>query len=134
MTVATKLRTTVQRSTILEEVRRSHDHPTAEEVHRRVRRTVSNVSLGTVYRNLAVLDRAGEIRQIHLMGEPARFDGEVQPHHHVRCSRCGRVEDVAASIGARLTEEAAAATGYRIDEHRIEFTGLCPTCRRRGGS
>ena len=128
-----KRRETVQRSAVLDEVRRSHDHPTAEQVHQRVRRTAPNVSLGTVYRNLALLSRAGEIRQVRLSGEPARFDGDLQPHHHARCSRCGRIDDVSLAAGKELERRAAAATGYRIDGHRLEFTGLCPDCRGTAG-
>jgi Fe2+ or Zn2+ uptake regulation protein len=131
VTTSPKLRATVQRATILDEVRRSHDHPTAEQVHQRVRRRVRNVSLGTVYRNLALLDRAGEIRQIELVGEPARFDGEVGPHHHAHCSQCGCIADVALSGGEGLQAQAAERTGYRIDDHRIEFIGLCPDCKGR---
>jgi Fur family ferric uptake transcriptional regulator len=134
VTATMKLRATVQRQTILEAVRESCDHPTAEEVHRRVRLRLSNVSLGTVYRNLALLDRAGEIRELHLSGEPARFDGEMAPHDHVRCTRCGRIADVALGSVAELQAQAAERTGFRVDERRIEFIGRCPDCRRQAGN
>jgi Fe2+ or Zn2+ uptake regulation protein len=124
----TKLRATAQRNAILEAVRRSDDHPTAEQVYQRARRRLRSISLGTVYRNLAFLDRLGAVRRVDLNGEPARFDGEVTPHHHVRCSRCGRIDDVELPVGNEMPEWVSAKTGYCVTDYRVQFTGLCPDC------
>ena len=124
----TRLRATIQRTAILQAVRGSNDHPTAEQVHQRVRRRLRNISLGTVYRNLAFLGRLGVVRQVDLVGEPARFDGNVTPHHHVRCSRCSRIDDVAVPVDNEIAEWVSAKTGYRVTDTRVQFTGLCPDC------
>ena len=50
-------------------------------------------------------------------------------HHHVVCSRCGRVADIADEGLRTVVNEVARRTGYRVDEHRLELFGLCPGCQ-----
>jgi len=121
---------TTQRLAILAAVVEGGDHPTAEEVHERVRQRLPRVGLGTVYRNLTLLAGAGIIRLVNLAGEPARFDGKTEAHHHVRCSRCGRIEDVVLPAGNEMREWVSARTHYEVTGHRVEFTGLCPNCKQ----
>jgi len=106
----------------------SCEHPTAVELFERVRRRLPRISLGTVYRNLDLLTEMGTIQKLDLSGAEARFDGNLHPHYHVRCQRCGRVNDVGGPptslVGGRLTH----AAGYEILGHRLEFVGVCPAC------
>src|SRR5262245_9584255 len=90
------LRLTGPRHAVLEVVRGAESHPTAEEVHRLVRRRLPGVSLGTVYRNLWVL--VGEELLKELPGPHARFDANTSAHHHFMCERCGRIIDVDAAL------------------------------------
>ncbi|MCI0548605.1 MAG: transcriptional repressor [Candidatus Rokubacteria bacterium] len=124
------LRLTGPRRVLLEVVRATDSHPSAEWVHRMVRRRRPRVSLGTVYRNLRLLVAEGLVKA--LPGPQARFDGNVSEHHHFTCLRCGRIADVAGplaepqarALGARI----AAATGHRVTHQRIEFFGRCQQC------
>ena len=123
-------RMTRQRHVILEELRTAHSHPTADEVHRRVRRRLPRVSLATVYRNLEVLADRGLIGRVDLAGPARRYDGDLTGHYHVRCARCGRIGDVqptAATARAAL----GGKTDFRILAHRLEFVGLCPPCQAK---
>jgi len=124
------LRMTAQRQAILAELRRLTTHPTADELHSRVRRRLPRISLATVYRNLDVLCRAGLIAPVSGDGAPRRFDSNVEPHYHVRCVRCDRVEDmrISPSLARQLQRSTAAPAGFRITEHRLEFLGLCRRC------
>jgi Fur family ferric uptake transcriptional regulator len=126
-----KLRVTRQRQFILDEIGRSSEHPTADEIYRRVRRKLPRISLGTVYRNLEVLSESGLVRRLTPGGGQMRFDARLSPHYHVRCTVCGRVEDVLVPERADLEQEAARATGYEIDGHTLFFEGICPQCRAR---
>jgi Fur family ferric uptake transcriptional regulator len=94
-----------------------------------VRRRLPRISLGTVYRNLELLTQNGMIQKLPLGGGEARFDGQLSPHHHVRCVRCGRVDDVDDLGSVSLPNEPKRAGGYEILGCRFEFFGLCPRCR-----
>jgi Fe2+ or Zn2+ uptake regulation protein len=125
------LRLTGPRHAVLEVVRGTESHPTAEEVHRLVRRRLPGVSLGTVYRNLRLLVGEGLLNE--LPGPHARFDANTRAHHHFMCERCGRIIDVDAALAephARaLSAGVAARTGFSITDHRIELFGRCRECQ-----
>ncbi|MBD5416171.1 MAG: transcriptional repressor [Desulfovibrio sp.] len=124
---AARTRMTRQRAEILAELRKAKTHPTAEEIHAKVRRALPRISLGTVYRNLELLAQAGEILRFEGGGHGRRFDGDVSPHLHVRCVRCGRVADVCGPAPAPALEGLSAA-GFAILGARIELDGLCESC------
>jgi Fe2+ or Zn2+ uptake regulation protein len=123
------IRRTRQRETVLEIVRSTMDHPTADWVYRRARRRIPRISLGTVYRNLKQLVDAGLIREIHSGGESIRFDGNTGPHHHARCVRCGRVSDIDIPLDTRREQEVARALDFHVLGHHVEVQGLCAECR-----
>ena len=117
-----------QSEVVLEAVRSTMDHPTAEWVYRQARRRLPRISLGTVYRNLKQLVELGLIREIHTGGHPVRFDCNTGRHYHIRCLGCGRVNDLPMSVDTRLEEEAGRAMNYQILGHQVEIHGLCPLC------
>jgi Fur family ferric uptake transcriptional regulator len=124
-----KLRMTRQRRALLEAIEKSHAHPTADEVHRLVRRRLPRISLGTVYRNLEVLADLGMIQKVELGSGQRRYDAVREHHYHVRCQRCGRVEDVWLRRARGLETAAQRQSGYEITGHRLDFLGLCARCR-----
>jgi Fur family ferric uptake transcriptional regulator len=122
---------TRQREVILEELEKSRAHPTADELYVRVRKRLPRISLGTVYRNLEMLCEAGLIRKLEMAGTQRRFDRCCDRHDHVRCIRCGRIEDVPAGLAAATLSRVQQESDYEIVDHRLEFQGLCPRCRVR---
>ena len=126
------LRLTGPRRVVLEVVRATDVHPTAETVHRMVRRRLPRVSLGTVYRNLRLLVAEGLVKE--LPGPHARFDGNTSEHHHFTCLWCGRILDVDGPLtephSRALCSRVAARGGFSVTHHRIEFYGCCAACRR----
>jgi len=125
------LRMTVQRRVILETLVASKLHPTADELYELVRRRLPRISLGTVYRNLEDLHQAGLIRKLEFAGCRKRFDKTVNEHYHIRCERCGRIEDIARTASEGLMKKLSPKTDFLITGHRLEFTGICPTCRKK---
>ena len=121
-------RMTRQRTVILDQLRQMCSHPTADELYVAVRGELPSVSMGTIYRNLDVLAKSGHIRKLDTGGGQARFDAEMEPHHHVRCSQCGRVDDVAISAGMEISPPKKSEHGFHIDAYRVEFEGRCPDC------
>src|SRR5262245_11242453 len=94
MVSETRKRTTRQLTAVYQALHGDHSHPGADEIYRRVRKTLPRIGLGTVYRNLLRLVEEGKIR-LFLLGERvARYDSILEEHDHFICFCCGRVEDV----------------------------------------
>lgn len=121
-------RITKQRTIILEKLRQVHTHPTADEVYAMTRKELPRISLGTVYRNLEVLSRRGEILCLENGAAQKRFDANTVPHHHVRCTRCGKVADVRVPL-PMPSLEAALVEGFTVTAAHILFEGVCDTCK-----
>ena len=66
---------------------------------------------------------------IDLSGVQKRFDGNTEAHYHVRCAQCGRIDDVHVEVSAELDRVSREVSDYEITGHRLEFTGICPSCR-----
>lgn len=127
-------RNTPQRRLVLEELRGVTSHPTAVELYEIVRCRMPTISLGTVYRNLDLLAGEGVIRKHAFGGAEARFDGNTEPHHHVRCVKCGRMDDVGGLPVELAGIEPGETNGYKILGHRLEFVGICPACKLGGAT
>jgi Fur family ferric uptake transcriptional regulator len=94
-----------------------------------VRRKLPSISLGTVYRNLETMAELGMIQKIEVAGTQKRFDANTSNHYHVRCLRCGRVDDLDLAPDPEVEKAAAQKTRFHILRHRLEFSGLCPECQ-----
>ncbi len=127
-------RRTRQLEAVYAVVREARDHPTAEQVHARVRRTLPQVSLGTVYRNLQKLATVGRIRVVELGPGRTRFDGMVEAHEHFVCERCGEITDLASDGEPRPRPPALHRHGFTVTRHALTFYGLCPGCRTAAGA
>ena len=105
-------------------------HFTAADLVAHARGRHLGVGRATVFRALEVLTELGAIERIDLPNrEHAYVVCEPLHHHHVVCSRCGRVADIADEGLRAVVLEVARRTGYRVDEHRLELFGLCPACQ-----
>jgi len=87
------LRITHQRSEIFHELAKYPDHPTAENVFNRVRKRLKTISLDTVYRTILTFEKNGLLKRVQILDNAARFDMNLNVHHHLVCTRCKRVED-----------------------------------------
>lgn len=121
-------RRTRQLAAVAEVLRAAHDHPTADEVYRRVRRKLPRVSLGTVYRNLDKLAGRQEVRVVQLADRAARYDGMLEEHDHFLCEGCGALADLVRKHGARPACSALRRAGYTVRQHTVTVYGLCPQC------
>lgn len=120
-------RNTPQRHVVLEELRAMESHPTAAELFSVVRGKLPRISLGTVYRNLEVLYEDGLINKLELAGSETRFDGMTEPHLHIRCTSCGKVQDV--MVPALQPQTPVELVGFQVQGCRTEYFGVCPDCR-----
>lgn len=126
---AKRLRDTKQRKAILEELRKVKTHPSADEVYDMVRRRIPRISLGTVYRNLDILSEKGLVLRLEHGAGCYRFDANPCNHYHIRCVRCGRVDDVTDAPMENIEEAVRGKTDFEIISHRLEYIGICPECQ-----
>ncbi|MCI0513787.1 transcriptional repressor [candidate division KSB1 bacterium] len=120
-----------QRERILELLRDTESHPTADWLYAQLKREFPNLSLGTIYRNLSILYEQGLIRKINFNSTFDRFEAKVAPHYHLICDNCGRVLDFAMPMDEELNARAKMLTDFTIQRHKIEFFGLCRQCKMK---
>ena len=88
------------------------------------------VGRATVYRTLEVLEGLGAVERLDLpSGEHAYVGCETAHHHHLVCSGCGRTDPIEDAGLSAVVADISGRTGYRVDDHRLELFGLCPTCQ-----
>ena len=131
MSAKTQLRNTRQRQVIVEELEKLSSHPTAAELYQIVRQRLPHISLGTVYRNLEILSESGKINTLQLGGSEKRFDGRTDIHYHMRCVRCGRVEDLPLEPIQAIDDALKTIPEFEVLSYRIEFAGICAHCKQR---
>ena len=117
-----------QRESIKNFLMSRYDHPTAETVYQNLREQFPNISLGTVYRNLALLTELGEIQTISTGAGPDRFDGNAMPHYHFICRQCGAVVDLKMQSLQHINLLAQHEFSGEIEDHSVFFYGRCEEC------
>ena len=105
------------------------EHPTAEVVYAHIQRDFPNISLGTVYRNLNFLVEHGEALRLDMGDGFDHFDGNVEPHNHFYCRKCGRVIDLVMDPIDHINVIANASFDGTIEGHTIYFYGICKDCQ-----
>ena len=118
-----------KRGAILSCLRATQAHPSAEMLHEMLQQEHPDISLATVYRNLALFKNQGVIQSIGTVDGIERFDANTQPHVHFRCTCCHAVIDLPQiAVPEQLRSAAEAATGGAVSTCQLSFTGTCQTC------
>jgi Fur family peroxide stress response transcriptional regulator len=123
-----RYRMTKQKRVILEVLKNTKSHPTADWVYDKVKKKIPNISLGTIYRNLNILKNQGEILELCYGKGFSRFDGNATHHYHFTCDYCGKILDVETPPVTEMEESIARQFGVTVKRHRLEFYGTCPDC------
>ncbi|NPA58164.1 MAG: transcriptional repressor [Aquificae bacterium] len=122
-----KRRNTQQRKIILDILRSTNIHPTADWIYEKAREYIPNISLGTVYRNLKILKSEGLILELN-DGKQSRFDGRVDQHFHFKCMDCNGIYDIDRHEVVVINEEYLVREGYQVKSYEVIFSGICPRC------
>ena len=122
-------RNSKQRNRILVLLQSTDTHPTADWLYQQLKDEFPNLSLGTVYRNLATLVEQDLVKKIHFGSTFDRFEANMRPHYHLICESCGKIFDIEMPIHNDLNKKAAELTSFTILHHKIEFFGLCEDCK-----
>ena len=126
-------RVTSQRVVIHRALQELGRHASAEEVLDRVRDRLPGISLPTVYATLELFEELGIARRVtggRRPGGPILYEPRPEPHHHLVCRRCGRLEDLEAPLDLGSTVAAARRAGWSPDDSELIVSGLCPSCAR----
>ena len=104
------------------------DHPTADVIYQNIRMEYPNISLGTVYRNLALLSEIGEIVKLNVDDGSDHYDYDTSLHHHFVCTNCHCVQDIFIDDMDSLLEAAQQKSSSKIERYSVNFYGLCKKC------
>ena len=119
-----------QREAIKKQLMQRNDHPTADMVYTDIRKEYPNISLGTVYRNLALLSELGEIKRLVTGDGPDRFDADTSPHNHFICRKCHAVLDMDMEDISEIKERAEQNFNGVIESYSVNFYGICEHCHQ----
>ena len=120
---------TPQRLAVIRALLASENHPSTDEICAAVRRKLPHVSLATVHRILEQFCEVGEARKVTLLHDVARYDGNVEPHHHVLCVRCRRVHDIEIPEVDKLLEGIPSLGQFALLRCSLEIDALCERCQ-----
>lgn len=121
-----------KRNAILAYLQSTTCHPSAEMVYTELKPQISDLSIGTVYRNLNLFKQQGLAASIATVSGVERFDGNTDPHVHFICSGCDAVIDLMdMEVPQALKEAASACSGGRADDCNLSFSGICSHCLKR---
>lgn len=116
-----------QRECILNYLKNTTAHPTAEEIYQNLKSELPNLSLATVYRNCNKLADAGELIRLEAGGK-THFDADISDHQHFVCNTCGKVHDMFFKLPESLIKKNA-PDGFKTDTYKLFFYGACNQCK-----
>lgn len=121
---------TKQRQAVLQVIRESEEHLTANEVFENARRLLPGISFATVYNSLRYLKQAELIGEVRFGADTTRYDRKLTRHDHALCNNCGKLVDLELSIPNSLIEEASILSKFNAKSIELTLRGLCPECSR----
>ena len=118
-----------KRDAILQYLRSTDVHPSAETVYESLKPQIPDLSLATVYRNLALFKKEGLVMSVSTVNGVERFDGNTKPHVHFVCNDCDAVLDLHdMPLPASLYQDAETCSGSKVSDCHLFFTGTCRNC------
>ena len=110
-------------------------HPDADWIYEQARKELPNISLGTVYRNLAKMSQDGTILKLNMNDGRDHFDGNTARHHHMVCRECGAIIDIFTDPDEEqnfmnyINNYAQTHTFATVEAHNVTFQGVCENCK-----
>ena len=118
------VRLTDQRKLVAKVMSESVDHPDVDELHKRVNKIDSKISIATVYRTVKLFEEAGVVAKHDFKGTKARYEEATQEHHdHLIDVNTGEITEFVNEDIEKLQEKVAAKLGYKLVDHRLELYG-----------
>lgn len=125
-------RLTPQRVELVRLIASSDGHPSASQLHARIKTRFPTMSHATVYKTLTLLKEMNQVYEIDLRDD-SHYDGNrPQPHPHLICTQCNRIVDGDLEIDPASIRKLEEVSGYQIVRPQLAFYGLCPSCKPGG--
>lgn len=125
------MRITPQRVAIYRELFASKKHPSASVIYRKIKNYYHNISLGTVNSTLLAFAQIGLARVVEASGDPKRFDPNLEPHHHFKCIKCGKIIDFLSDVYNNITVPVEIDEKFVVLGKKVHLEGLCDRCRKK---
>ena len=125
------LAVTHQRQVVYEAVIAAHGHYSPEDIYAAVKRRIPAISLATVYNNLRLFVERGLLREVSPHASTLLVDGNLEPHHHLVCTRCKSVQDIEADFIDFKRLSPHVPNGFDLTHPVVEVFGLCRRCRAK---
>ncbi|MEL6164624.1 MAG: Fur family transcriptional regulator [Cyanobacteria bacterium J06628_3] len=122
------LRVTPQRFAVYSNLLNREDHPTAEQILISLNQDSPTSSQATIYSSLQALRDVGLVREVLLEEGVCRYDANVSPHHHFRCNRCGKIEDIGWEQVEGISFKGL-RSGLTVDNYELTIRGICDCCQ-----
>lgn len=119
---------TPQRQLVYDLLCQATDHPTAADILEQLRLKGEQLAYATVYNSLRYLTEAGVIQELTIGTGAVRYDAQLEPHQHIVCEGCGRVDEVFGIDTSTYASTVKQKTGYLVEAVNIVTKGLCPDC------
>ena len=123
------LRPSTQRLAIMSFLLTHRTHPTVEDVYQGVVPEVPTLSRTTVYNTLRLFSETGAAQMITIDDHHVCYDGDIHPHVHFRCRKCGKVFDLMNEKAPQF-KKSVMCDGNIIDEAQLYYKGICKECIR----
>lgn len=121
---------THQRQVIYQVLRTMHGHPSLEDVYERVKARIPAISLATVYKNIHVFIESGIFHEVSLHHGSLRVETNSRPHHHLICTACKSITDIAADDLDIPAPARKLRGGFLVQRYAVDVLGLCPACKK----
>lgn len=118
-----------KRSAIINAIQSTDTHPSAAWVYETLKDEYPNLSLGTVYRNIALFKEQGIVVSVANVDGEERIDGNTMPHAHFVCKQCKNVYDIFNTSLSGVDKELS-ESGYNVDAVSLTFYGTCADCKK----
>jgi len=122
------MKITPQRTVVYIEFARSKDHPSADILYKRVKKSLPNISFDTVYRTLLSFSEMGIADVVEGYGEPKRFDPDTGKHHHFRCMKCGKIIDFRSELYDSIKIPKKIEEDFTVINRKVILEGFCEYC------
>jgi Fur family ferric uptake transcriptional regulator len=124
---------TPQRKAVIKVITGSRNYFTPESIYDRVKKSCHGIGLTTVYRTISILLNLRLVCEVYATSNRRSYvvRKPVQPHHHLICSGCKKVVDFNDCDLTDIEQKLSKGTGFRLEGHLLEFTGICPECQRK---
>jgi Fe2+ or Zn2+ uptake regulation protein len=121
---------TSQRLAIISLLSKDMTHPGAADILKKIRKSLPQVSMSTVYYTLDILKKEGLIQELEFYDQDNRYDINISNHINLICKKCGRIEDLSGGISLSYMQ-IQQKTAFQPVAMRYEYYGYCKECRRK---